>query len=100
MSVQTTWTTSSGRVITEDEAARMAAAFEADDDAIEQAVAQPVRRRGRAVLVGTRGRRSPKVEARVGEDVHLKLVQQAAREHRRMSDLVRDAVAEYVKTHH
>jgi len=87
-------------VITEDEAARVAAAFEADDDTMEEAVAQPIRRRGRAVLVGTQGRRSPKVEARVGEDLYAQLRQQALREQRRVSDLVRDAVAEYVKTHH
>ncbi len=95
----TTWKTAAGREIDQAEAERMAAAFEADDEAIAQAVKQPARRRGRPSLQGGQGQRSPKVALRMSKALHSQLQETAKRESRPVSAVARDAVAAYVESH-
>lgn len=92
-------TTTSGYEIDEAEAARLAAAFEADDETLAEAVRQPVQRRGRPRLRGTTGKRSPKIEFRVGEEVHSEAARLAKRQNRSVSALAREATETYLKQH-
>jgi len=57
------------------------------------------RRRGRPSLTGP-GEHSPKLAVRVGSSLKTSIEDIAAREGRRMADVVRDALEEYVATHH
>jgi hypothetical protein len=57
------------------------------------------RRRGRPSLTAP-GEHSPKVAVRVGSSLKTSIEEIATREGRRMADVVRDALEEYVATHH
>lgn len=92
-------TTNTGHEIDEAEAARMAAAFEADDETVAEALRQPVKRRGRPRLKGTTGKRSPKIEFRVGEEFHHKAALLAERENRSVNALAREATEMYLRQH-
>ena len=75
-----------GHPITEASLARLV-------DAAHELVAQ----RGRPSLTAP-GTRSPQVTLRLSEPVKERLVQVAAAQHRRQSDVVRDALTQYLST--
>ena len=72
-----------------------------DDAYVRQAVAsvhqQP--RRGRPSVADTESRRSPQVSIKFPEQLKTAANKQAEREGRTVSDLVRDAVAQYLQAH-
>jgi uncharacterized protein (DUF4415 family) len=89
-----TWTAKGGKVITEADAAAMAAAFELDDDGLDDAMP---RRVGRPSLSrGTSAGPSPRVSVRLAGDAFAALQARAKAEHRRVSDLAREAIEAYV----
>jgi len=89
------WTASDGQVITEAAAAALAASCESEDN--DFADAEPVRV-GRAALSprAAPGEHSPRVSVRLREDAYRALHARAAAEHRRVSDLAREAIEAYV----
>lgn len=91
---QAQWVAKGGRVITEDDAAAMAAAFESDAQDLAQAEPRPV---GRPPLSNrSAGGPSPRVSVRLGDDAYAALLARAEHEHRRVSDLAREAIEVYI----
>lgn len=89
------WTTSSsGVVITDEDAAAMAASFEADDFDPGSMTKRHVGRPGLAgrSAVGP----SPRVSVRVEPTAYKILRERAAAEHRTVSDLAREAIEAFV----
>jgi hypothetical protein len=90
------WRTTSGVVMTDDDAAAMAAAFEADDFEPGPMTKRPV---GRPGLSGrSAGGPSPRVSVRVEPTAYRLLRERAAAEHRTVSDLAREAIEAFVAT--
>ncbi|MFP5219877.1 MAG: hypothetical protein ACLGIG_09085 [Actinomycetes bacterium] len=90
------WTTTSGVVITDADAAAMAAAFEADDFEPGPMTKRPV---GRPGLTGrSAAGPSPRVSVRVEATAYKLLRDRAAAEHRTVSDLAREAIEAFVAT--
>ena len=91
---QAPWVGKGGLVITEDDAAAMAAAFENDEQDLATAEPRPV---GRPSLSARpAGGPSPRVSVRLGDDAYAALLARAQHEHRRVSDLAREAIEVYV----
>ncbi|RIQ13243.1 ribbon-helix-helix domain-containing protein [Jiangella rhizosphaerae] len=68
-------------------------------EAIAEEMAEHALKRGRgrpALTPGARGH-SPEVRARVPEELRDRLVAQASREHRKPSELIRDALERYLQ---
>lgn len=84
-----------GRRITEDEAAAAAEALENDDVEIVD-VTYP--RTGRPSL-GKPGSHAPRFDVRVPQEVKVSIEKLAHRQGRRSSDLVREALDEYLARH-
>lgn len=88
------WVAEDDLVITEDDAAAMAAAFEGDGQDPATAEPRPV---GRPPLSRRpAGWASPRVSVRLGEDAYAALLARAEHEHRRVSDLAREAIEVYI----
>lgn len=94
MKKQAQWVTKSGAVVTEDDAAAMAAAFESDETDLADAEARPV---GRPSLSPrSAGGASPRVSVRLGDEAYAALNARAEHEHRSVSDLAREAIESYI----
>lgn len=88
------WTTQSGVVITDEDAAAMAAAFESDDFDPGPMKKRPV---GRPGLAGrSAAGPSPRVSVRVEATAYKILKARAEAEHRTVSDLAREAIEVFV----
>ncbi|WP_438388479.1 ribbon-helix-helix protein, CopG family [Actinopolyspora saharensis] len=86
-----------GRPITEEEADQASQALETEDLAVDEAnIVYP--RRGRPSL-STPGARSPRVDTRVPHEVKRRLESLARTQHRAESEVVREALEEYLARH-
>lgn len=91
---QAQWVAKGGRVITQDDAAAMAAAFEGDGQELATAEPRPV---GRPPLSRRpAGGASPRVSVRLADETYAALLARAEQEHRRVSDLAREAIEVYI----
>jgi hypothetical protein len=91
-----TWTTPDGQVISEDDAARLAREFEADDAALEGAEVIFTRKAGRPSLTGGPGV-SPQVTFRLSPSVREQAERLAADRGTTVSALAREALERLVK---
>lgn len=90
---QAQWVTKSGAVLTEDDAAAMAAAFENDETDLADAEPRTV---GRPSLSPRGAGASPRVSVRLADDAYAALHARAEQEHRSVSDLAREAIEVYI----
>lgn len=88
------WRTQTGVVLTDDDAAVMAAAFESDDFDPGPMTKRPVGRPGSSRRAATGP--SPRVSVRVEATAHKMLKERAEAEHRTVSDLAREAIEVFV----
>lgn len=91
-----TWKTADGQVISEDEAARLAAEFEADDDALDRVEIAFPRKAGRPSLTGRTGT-SPQVTFRLSPTVREQAERLAADRGTTVSALAREALEQLVR---
>lgn len=91
----TAWTTPDGQVITEDDAARLAQEFEADDAALEGVEMNFPRKAGRPSLAGGSGT-SPQVTFRLSPSVRERAERLAADRGTTVSALAREALEQLV----
>jgi hypothetical protein len=89
------WTTADGQVINEAEAARLAAEFEADKDALDGVEFTFPRRAGRPSLTGRTGT-SPQVTSRLSPTVREQVDRLAADRDTTLSALAREALEQLV----
>jgi len=92
----TAWTTPDGQVITEDDAARLAQEFEADDAALESVEITFPRKAGRPPLAGGSGT-SPQVTFRLSPSVRERAERLAVDRGTTVSALAREALEQLVK---
>jgi hypothetical protein len=88
------WVTRSGRVMTDDDAAALAASLEADDFDPGPMRKRPVGRPGLSRRAS--GGASPRVSVRVEAQAYEALKARADAEHRTVSDLAREAIQAFV----
>lgn len=91
----TAWTTPDGKVITEDDAARLAQEFEDDDAALEGVEITFPRKAGRPSLAGGSGP-SPQVTFRLSPSVRERAERLAADRGTTVSALAREALEQLV----
>jgi hypothetical protein len=92
---QVTWTTADGQVISEAEAARLAAEFESDDSLLDGAEVTFPRKAGRPSLTGVKGT-SPQVTFRLSPTVRERAERLAADRGTTVSALAREALEQLV----
>lgn len=92
----TTWTTAAGQGISEAEAARLAAEFEADDEALDGVEVTFPRKAGRPSLTGRTGT-SPQVTFRLSPTVREQAERLAADRGTTVSALAREALEQLVR---
>jgi predicted HicB family RNase H-like nuclease len=90
------WTTSDGQVFTEDDAARLAREFEADDNALDGVEITLPRKVGRPSLTGGAGT-SPQVSFRLSPSVRERAERLAADRGTTVSALAREALEQFVR---
>jgi hypothetical protein len=90
------WTTADGRVISEAEAARLAAEFESDDSVLDGVEVTFPRKAGRPSLTGVQGT-SPQVTFRLSPTVRERAERLAADRGTTVSALAREALEQFVK---
>jgi len=91
----TAWTTPDSQVVTEDDAARMAQEFEADESALDGVEITFRRKAGRPSLAGGSGT-SPQVTFRLSPSVREQAEQLAAARGTTVSALAREALEQLV----
>ena len=91
-----TWTSADGTSISEDDAARLAQEFEADDSALDGVAVTFTRKAGRPSLTGRKGS-SPQVTFRLSPAVRQRAEQLAADRGTTVSALAREALEQLVK---
>ena len=92
----TVWTRPDGQVITEEDAARLAQAFEDDDAALEGVEITFPRKAGRPSLAGGSGT-SPQVTFRVSRSVRERAERLASERGTTVSALTREALEQLVR---